>query len=560
MSLCHVGSCSRSVKKGQKERIQNMKFNALKIMKYISLVVFLGVFAASAGRCESHIKGEIQRFSDNMVVAQVLKGGVLLWSLNDIVNHRKSWQDANDLIFLRLKNTRGIQKGEGFRGVWLKYRGTYRHGNLLVGYRDIPAFELPSKEEVKLAQYAEAQRREKAERLRQAEERRRAQQQADEERRIEILRHEQDLRQRIEDDKRQKQMIEEEARRREEEDRQREEEARRAEDDRRRRYPIEQKERAEYAEVMLSKISFDIGSYFDIQNDLKRYIASMSVTEKKWENLKELQLKNDWLGMLRVAAGNEMKDYPDQSQIAAIIENLKNARFHLETLFTHKPEFSDRIRVGWVRLEDISYDFSNPGYWDGVEDFEKDKAGLIVTFSMAASEKRRPLLYAPESSPRAREVFDRRRSQLSKIHSDVKYGKISGDEANRQQDRVEEEFKLGIASWIEVSRIGAGVFGERVRESQSNIGSEKSGEKPMGAKTVQPPKQVWVTCPDCEGKRRFSTKCTECRGEGVYYTDSSRGIGGRVMGGKKRRCNKCNGTGEMKVDCEKCHGLGKIRQ
>ena len=442
-----------------------MKFNALKIMKYISLVVFLSVFAASAGRCESHVKGEIQQFSDNMVVAQVLKGGVLLLSRNDIVNHRKSWQDANDLIFLRMKNTRGIQKGEGFGGVWLKYRGTYRHGNLLVGYRDIPAFELPSKEEVKLAEYAEAQRREKAERLRQAEERRRAQQQADEERRKEILRHEQDLRQRIEDDKRQKQMIEEEARRREEEDRQREEDARRAEEE---RYPIEQNKRAEYAKEMLSKISFDIGSYFDIQNDLKRYIASMSVTEKKWENLKELQLKNDGLGMLRVAAGNEMKDYPDQSRIDSIIKDLKSAEFHVEIHFKHKPIDCGDFRVESVKLKSrtgVFSDFLTVGISAGV-----DEESLILTFSMAAGEELWPLLY------------------------------------------------------------------------------------------FNPVRHGWVTCPDCEGNRKFSMECTECRGEGVYYTDPSRGIGGRVMGGKKRRCNKCNGTGEMKVDCEKCHGLGKIRQ
>lgn len=465
ISLCHVGSCSRSVKKGQKERIQNMKFNALKIMKYISLVVFLGVFAASAGRCESHIKGEIQQFSDKMVVAQVLKGGVLLWSRNDIVNHRKSWQDANDLIFLRMKNTRGIKKGEWFGEGWFKYTGTYRHGNLFVGYRDVSSYELPSEEEVRLAEYAEAQRREKAERLRQAEERRRAQQQADEERRIDMMHREQDLRKRYEDEMRKKQWIEEETRQREEEDRQREEDARKAEEE---RYPIEQKERAKYAKEKLSKISFDINSYFDIQKDLKRYIASMSVVEKKWADLNNFSSKYDWLEMLNVVSGNKLEDYPDQSRIDSIIKDLKSAEFHVEIHFKHKPIDCGDFRVESVKLKSrtgVFSDFLTVGISAGV-----DEESLILTFSMAAGEELRPLLY------------------------------------------------------------------------------------------FNPVRHGWVTCPDCEGNRKFSMECDKCDGEKVYFTPITYGIGGRPMGGKRRECDKCNGTGKMKVDCRKCFGRGKIRQ
>jgi len=541
------------------------------IKKMVAISLMVG-FAVATGRCEEPVKGRLYFFLDAGVIAQKVKDGVLLWSRDDVANKR-TWRDANNLVFLKLKDTRGIKKGMEFGSAWMKYTGTYRHGNLLVGHRDISAFELPSKEEVEQAQYEEKRKQER-ELLKQKEEAR--QREIEHRKALEQRRFEEEQR-RIKEQAEQEKIERELQRQREENDRrlaaerakaeieaerQRQEEARRAEKERKRRYPIEQKERAEYAKEMLSKMSFDVNSYFDIQRDLKRFIYSISVTEKKWSLLKELQAKGDWLGMLNAMSESEMKDFPAQAQIAAIIESLKKSAFHVEFLFTHKKYSRDAIRVGWVNLRRLSYAFVNPEHFNNVERFTEDST--IVTFSMSASEANKLILYAKGFYQPERKLFDKRNERLRKISSDVELGKIASSDAENRRNEVEEEFRREIATWIETSKVSDAVhvFGERVRErlgTNIDTGKSRIGNKSDTSSRGSKPK--WATCPDCNGSRYIDKgRCDKCDGVGQYRTAITRGIGGRAMGGRMTQCDKCKGKGEISESCKTCYGRGKIKQ
>ena len=131
----------------------------------------------------------------------------------------------------------------------------------------------------------------------------------------------------------------------------RQEEARKAEEERKKRFPIEQKQRAEYAEIKLVPISFRADSYFEMQQDLKKYVYSVCVTDKKWSELKKLQADKNWLGMLAAISEGEMPQYPEEKVIDELIDRLRKETFHVEILFTHTIDFSPGIEVThWSNL------------------------------------------------------------------------------------------------------------------------------------------------------------------------------------------------------------------
>ena len=131
----------------------------------------------------------------------------------------------------------------------------------------------------------------------------------------------------------------------------RQEEARKAEEERKKRFPIEQKQRAEYAEIKLVPISFRADSYFEMQQDLKKYVYSVCVTDKKWSELKKLQADKNWLGMLAAISEGEMPQYPEEKVIDEVIDRLRKETFHVEILFTHTIDFSPGIEVThWSNL------------------------------------------------------------------------------------------------------------------------------------------------------------------------------------------------------------------
>lgn len=481
----------------------------------------------------------------------------------------KSWQDADSLVFLRLNDTSTIKKGMNGGSGWLKYAGMYRHGSALIGYRDVPMFELPNEEEILQAEHLQKEEMRKQRQI-QAEQRRFE----DEQRRIreaaEQKKREAELRKLKEENDRklaeENRKLEKEMRMQEQElEKRLQEQAKQDEEERKRRYPIEQKERAEYAKAILSEIAFDVNSYFGIQKDLKRFVYSVDATEKNWATLKNLQERQDWLGMLNIISGNQMKDYPVKEEIAAIIENLKKTKFHAEFLFTHTDDkrnsgLHHRMCVGKVSLGDqyhpIRWDdgvFSSDVVWD------LDNASLIVPFSMRDGKNK--FIHAQYPDPSGDELLTKRREQLKKISTDLKLGRITQGEAEEQRKDVEDELMKGFSAWLNTSKVRDALYPVRVRVRPSKVVEGKSGSKSKTKTPNNSAKPKWVPCPDCDGSRYISKgQCDKCGGEGKYRTPAYRGLGSRPMGGQMTRCDVCKGKGEIKELCKRCRGSGRIKQ
>ena len=481
----------------------------------------------------------------------------------------KSWQDADSLVFLRLNDTSTIKKGMNGGSGWLKYAGMYRHGSALIGYRDVPMFELPNEEEILQAEHLQKEEMRKQRQI-QAEQRRFE----DEQRRIREAaaqkKREAELRKLKEENDRklaeENRKLEKEMRMQEQElEKRLQEQAKQDEEERKRRYPIEQKERAEYAKAILSEIAFDVNSYFGIQKDLKRFVYSVDATEKNWATLKNLQERQDWLGMLNIISGTQMKDYPVKEEIAAIIENLKKTKFHAEFLFTHTDDkrnsgLHHRMCVGKVSLGDqyhpIRWDdgvFSSDVVWD------LDNASLIVPFSMRDGKNK--FIHAQYPDPSGDELLTKRREQLKKISTDLKLGRITQGEAEEQRKDVEDELMKGFSAWLNTSKVRDALYPVRVRVRPSKVVEGKSGSKSKTKTPNNSAKPKWVPCPDCDGSRYISKgQCDKCGGEGKYRTPAYRGLGSRPMGGQMTRCDVCKGKGEIKELCKRCRGSGRIKQ
>ena len=531
------------------------------------VIIIMAAFATNIGRCADHVKGKLYFFSDTGIVAQKVKGGVLLWGRDDLAKG-KSWKDADFLALLRLKDTSRINKGMSGGGGWFKYIGIYRHGNLFTGHRDVPMFEIPTKEEIAQAEYLqqEEEKQRLAEQTKQrrilAEQRRLEDEQRKIRDRAEQERAERELQRQREENERK--LAAERARAEIEAEKQRQEAARQAEEERKRRYPIEQKERAEYAETMLSKISFDVNSYFDIQKDLRRFVHSVSVTEKRWATFKELQSTKDWLGLLNAIAERKMKDFPAQAEIKDAIDNLKGATFHAEFLFTHTDDkrhsgLHHRMCVGEIspgdRYRPIRWDqgnFSRDVVWD------LDNASLIVPFSIHSGKNK--FIHSQYPDPPGWELQKKRHEQLNKISSDAKLGRITQSEAEERRKIAEDELMKGFSAWLNTSKVRDSHYPVRVRKGMKNVSVGSSSNIQMPGVSNNPSTPQWETCPDCDGSRFISKgKCPKCDGVGRYWTQSTQGIRGQPLR-RMAQCDKCKGNGEIKELCKRCYGHGKVKQ
>ena len=518
------------------------------MLRKTTAIIIMAAFAANIGRCADYEKGKLYYFSDTdtRIVAQKLKDGVLLWSRDDLAKG-KSWHDADNLILLRLKDTSKIKKGMSSRRGWFKYVGMHRHGNLFVGHRDIPMFEIPSKEEIAQAEYQlrEEDKKKQEELERQENEKLAAElkriQEENDRRREEVERKLQEKERKLQEEKRKREMELEE-------EKKRQEQAKKDEEERKRRYPIEQKQRAEYAAMKLRGISFDWRSYVRMQTDLYRYVYSIELTDKMWAELHNLQLEKNWLGMLGAIAGHEIKDYPNESNIDSFVKQLRRKNFHLSLMFTHNIELFHFGGGQFKDFQDLRYVYYPHGEAILVFNMEESINGKIVIYTRGKRD--------------LRSLYEEASCKKSKIHKDMKLGRLHENEGYAALRQVDEELAKKVSVWFDTELVPIRKYKPihgREKAMQYYVSQSSAVEKPYGGTPKTKPQ--WVACPDCGGSRYVSEgRCDNCGGEGRYRTPITHGIGGRPSGGRMTQCEKCKGKGEIRKICKRCSGNGRIRQ
>ena len=318
-----------------------------------------------------------------------------------------------------------------------------------------------------------------------------------------------------------------------------------AEEERKRRYPIEQKKRCEYAQALLSPISFNVESYFGIQRSLRKYLHSASVTERRWRQLQDLQAHNDWLRMLQIILGGEMEEYPPQEQIRALVDKLKGETFHAEFLFTHHGDGNSL----WSGYYIVGAEMNMEDNRMRTQRWQNDEARLIITFSIAKG--KRKFIFSEKSKPSEEALLSSRARTINALREDKRLGRISQDEVVEKSKRIDEKFWQDFTAWMETSSIPDNGYPVKVRE--------KANANIVGAPVVE--KTKWIKCPDCGGSRYISNgQCDKCGGAGKYRTPVRQGLDGRSMGGRTTQCAKCKGKGEIKELCIRCRGRGKIKR
>ena len=68
----------------------------------------------------------------------------------------------------------------------------------------------------------------------------------------------------------------------------------------------------------IAPLSFNVGSYFYIQEDLKRYISELAVNDPQWNELKKLHSRKDYLGMIGVLKKEKLREYPSKEEIKSL--------------------------------------------------------------------------------------------------------------------------------------------------------------------------------------------------------------------------------------------------
>ena len=319
--------------------------------------------------------------------------------------------------------------------------------------------------------------------------------------------------------------------------------------------PIVQAQRREYAAMKLRSVSFDVNSYFTIQKNLRKYVASFTVTEKLWAELARLQSETNWLGMLNVAGENTLSYYPDTKQIDAIIDNLVTREFHAELVRTHESNLLSVRRsadYGDVPFEETSYDPSSVLHWKFRISGGKDI--IIYVGSVGIGDK----------------IGDFRNeayAQKEKLERDMEFGKFDKDEYEQKLKAVEARLFDKIMNWLEVSRVKVG---KRINKDGTNSSASKESddsvsdsgnviEKKEDGSQQQNPVKTYM-CQSCKG-RRFVTEhatCEKCGGDGRITSRSRiRDFDGRPL---THKCQACRGSGRVtkRMRCSECNGTGKV--
>jgi len=225
------------------------------------------------------------------------------------------------------------------------------------------------------------------------------------------------------------------------------------------RYPIEQKMRAEYAASKISAISFDLKDYFIIEKALLSSLQSASVTENAWRQMKKAAKDKNWLDVLSVAAGEQLKDYPNTEEIDRMLASIIEREFHVEFKWNGKE--SRTIRYGvfaeenglisdyWWSNSIMAFSIKNRTDAPEVVDPSRKGDGSSrrrgrAAFRSVGKHKGKILLYY--DTDKIRERVEKYCDTCRGYEKAVELGKIDQATANQKQHDAFAKFKEDVLS------------------------------------------------------------------------------------------------------------------
>lgn len=323
--------------------------------------------------------------------------------------------------------------------------------------------------------------------------------------------------------------------------------------------------RAELARELFEPLSFNLGDYFFVQEDLKKYISELSVRGAAWEELKRNHDNHDYLGMLGVLSGEKLRDYPSEETIrrlhAALVDNSAAARFgqfQLSVSLTRKMHIVCRAFPGKDAYIYLGNDFQNIA-WQF-----KIKGGKCF------------YIYSPDN--RINAIIKQYGDARDKVREDMKMARIFKDDGEKKIAELCERQYNDTLRWLATTKVTAGEpIAGRVPLQPSfwksfNGGQKKGAVNRLAAqngagdsdKTNAEVAGGFVVCEVCKGKKTVPEEmnCSRCNGSGSVVRQSKiKDLSGNALPAKESKCTKCNGKGTIIVGrkpCETCGGKGRL--
>jgi hypothetical protein len=292
----------------------------------------------------------------------------------------------------------------------------------------------------------------------------------------------------------------------------------------------------------------------------------MSITELMWNKLAMCQKNEDWLGMLKIIASDEMKDYPDTKTIDNLVDKLKETEFHAEFIRSHE-----------ISIQGVQIDISNLSHrygpfggrrWKKVaSQLWIDHNPMHVEFIIENG--RNTIIMSGEGFDDDMEnEFDNEMKQLRK---DLELGRIAEGDAEKRRLEALKKYMIKVKNWLFASKVKAGkritgvTSSAAFSQSRDGAGDTTTMDRVSSSvkNAVGEKDEKTMQCPSCNGKRYVMEEivCEKCDGVGtITYRSSITGFDGRPLPSRTRKCGGCRGKGNVgkRVKCKECKGKGKI--
>lgn len=242
------------------------------------------------------------------------------------------------------------------------------------------------------------------------------------------------------------------------------------------RYPIEQKQRAEYAALKFSSISYDLKNCFMIQKKMMKQYKSSQVNETSWNLLKNASAKKDWLDVLSIINGEPLKDYPEVAMIDKLYEILLSNEFHAEFVFYGSDRFYSDFDCFYLKPSNTaSDDLFDSANCSQRRNESTERNGevldvLVCKFSLKSA-GRVGQIYICESSfcykIKERFKYTKKEWEINNAKND---GKLNEEQWSARKVELNERFRKFIIKEVNVGEIYS--KGVEVRENEGNLDSK----------------------------------------------------------------------------------------